>query len=135
MRTPVPGAWRPLRGTIPHIHDRAADASLDLPLFDNPPTIRVFNADCRAAGISKADHRGRVIDIHALPTTFGTHLAVSGVRPRVAQQAMRHSRLELTTQFYTDPILLNVAGAVNALPNFSNHKSEPSCQRLAPVGA
>jgi hypothetical protein len=47
------------------------------------------------------------------------HLAVAGVYPRVAQQAMRHSRMELTNQYYTDPILLDVAGAVNSLPDFS----------------
>jgi integrase len=64
-----------------------------------------------------------VIDIHALRTTFCTHLAVAGVHPRVAQQAMRHSRMELTNQYYTDPILLDVAGAVNALPDFSGTQS------------
>jgi hypothetical protein len=32
--------------------------------------------------------------------------------------AMRHSRIELTMNYYTDPILLDVAGAVEALPNF-----------------
>jgi site-specific recombinase XerD len=62
--------------------------------------------------------RGRVVDIHALRTTFGTHLAVAGVHPRVAQAAMRHSRIELTTNFYTDPALLDVNGAVNALPDW-----------------
>jgi integrase len=97
-------------------------------LFDNPPGIRVFDADCQAAGIAKNDARGRVVDIHALRTTFGTHLAVAGVHPRVAQAAMRHSRIELTTNFYTDPALLDVNGAVNALPDFAefNH-SEPYC--------
>ena len=88
-------------------------------LFDNPPGIRVFDADCQAAGIAKNDARGRVVDIHALRTTFGTHLAVAGVHPRVAQAAMRHSRIELTTNFYTDPALLDVNGAVNALPDFA----------------
>jgi hypothetical protein len=27
--------------------------------------------------------------------------------------------MELTNQYYTDPILLDVAGAVNSLPDFS----------------
>jgi len=31
---------------------------------------------------------------------------------------MRHSRIELTMNLYTDPVLLDIAGAVNALPNF-----------------
>jgi integrase len=95
------------------------DTSLDRPLFDNPPTIRVFDADCQAAGIAKTDARGRIVDIHALRTTFCTYLAVAGVHPRVAMQAMRHSRIELTTQYYTDPVFLDVAGAVNSLPAFA----------------
>ena len=33
--------------------------------------------------------------------------------------AMRHSRIELTMNLYTDPALLDIAGAVNALPNFT----------------
>ena len=33
--------------------------------------------------------------------------------------AMRRSRMELTMNFYTDPVLLDVAGAVEALPDFS----------------
>ncbi len=90
-----------------------------MPLFAHPPTIRTFDSDCRAAGIAKVDARGRVIDIHALRTTFATHLAVAGVHPRITQAAMRHSRMELTNTYYTDPALLDVAGAVNALPDFA----------------
>ena len=59
------------------------------------------------------------MDLHAQRITFCNHLAVAGVHPRVAQQAMRHSRMELTNEYYTDPILLDVAGAVNSLPDFS----------------
>ena len=36
--------------------------------------------------------------------------------PRTAQAAMRHSSLDLTMNVYTDPKLLNVAGAIEALP-------------------
>jgi hypothetical protein len=32
--------------------------------------------------------------------------------------AMRHSRMELTMNYYTDPTLLDIAGAVNSLPAF-----------------
>ena len=106
-----------------HLDDLGNDLPLDRPLFDSPPAIRVFDADCQAAGIEKTDARGRVVDIHALRTTFCTHLAVAGVHPRVAQQAMRHSRMELTNEFYTDPILLDVAGAVNSLPDFTGSKT------------
>jgi len=89
----------------------------DAPLFDVPPNLSsIFNRDLRAAGIPKRDDRGRVVDIHSLRHTFGTYLSKGGVAPRVAQAAMRHSTLELTMNTYTDPRLLDVAGALNALP-------------------
>ena len=53
---------------------------------------------------------------HALRHSFGTHLSAGGVHPRAAMAAMRHSRIELTMNLYTDPVLLDVAGAVEALP-------------------
>jgi len=93
--------------------------SLGAKLFTRAPAIRVFDADIRAAGIPKTDHRGRVVDLHALRHTFGTHLSAAGVHPRTAMAAMRHSRIELTMNLYTDPVLLDVAGAVEALPNFA----------------
>lgn len=50
---------------------------------------------------------------------FGTHLSASGGHPRTAMAAMRHSRMELTMNYYTDATLLDVAGAVRALPDFT----------------
>ncbi len=82
--------------------------------------VGIFDRDLAAAGIDKHDERGRSLDIHALRHTFGTHLSKAGVPPRVAQAAMRHSSLHLTMNIYTDPTLLDVAGAVNALPSFGS---------------
>jgi len=91
---------------------------LDEPLFSVPANlIKSFNLDLVAAGIDKEDERGRTVDIHALRHTFGTHLSKNGVAPRTAQAAMRHSSLDLTMNVYTDPELLDVAGAVDALPD------------------
>jgi hypothetical protein len=56
------------------------------------------------------------LDVHALRTTFGTLLSANGVAPRTAQQAMRHSDIKLTMGVYTDRKLLDVAGALDALP-------------------
>jgi integrase len=98
----------------------------------NPPTIRVFDADIQAAGIAKTDHRGRVVDIHALRHTFGTHLSAAGVHPRTAMAAMWHSRIELTMNLYTDPVLLDIAGAVNSLPNFA---AKPAQQAVIAAAA
>ena len=81
--------------------------------------IRVFDRDLEAAGIPKEDERGRTADIHALRHTFGTHLSKNGVAPRTAQAAMRHSKLELTMNVYTDPELLDVAAFMEALPRLT----------------
>jgi integrase len=87
------------------------------PLFNVPSGLtRIFDRDLAVAGIPKRDERNRVVDVHALRVTFGTHLCAAGVPLRTAQAAMRHSKPELTANIYTDPKLLDVAGAINALP-------------------
>ena len=90
--------------------------------------IRIFDRDLVFAGLArvetrngkdvvvKTDERGRTIDIHALRHTFGTHLCKAGVPLRTAQAAMRHSDPSLTANVYTDPKLLDVAGALESLP-------------------
>ncbi len=89
-------------------------------LFSVPKSlVRCLNRDLAAAGISKVDDRGRTVDVHALRHTFGTLLSKGGVAPRTAQQAMRHSDIRLTMKTYTDPRLLDVAGAVESLPALS----------------
>lgn len=89
--------------------------------------IRIFDRDLVFAGLArvekrggkevvvKTDDRGRTIDVHALWHTFGTHLSKAGVPLRTAQAAMRHSDPSLTANVYTDPKLLDVAGAVASL--------------------
>ncbi len=94
--------------------------SPDEPLFDVPAAlVKILNRDLEAAGIPKIDDRGRTLDVHALRHTFGTMLSTSGVAPRTAMSAMRHSSIDLTMSTYTDPRLLDVHGAVEALPMLS----------------
>ncbi len=89
----------------------------DTPLFNVPRGLRrILDRDLRRAGIPKRDERGRTLDVHALRTTFGTHLSKGGVPLRTAQAAMRHSDPSLTANIYTDPALLDVHGALDALP-------------------
>lgn len=82
----------------------------------SPNQVKVFNRDLVFAGIPKRDDRGRTACIHSLRHTFATLLTLRGVAPRVAQAAMRHSQINLTMGVYTDPRLLDVAAAVDALP-------------------
>lgn len=102
----------------------------DVPLFDVPTgLVRILDRDLAAAGIPKRDDRGFTVDVHALRHTFATHLVAAGVAPRVAQAALRHSTLELTMQLYTDPRLLDVAGALAALPALPTAGSTPEAAR------
>ena len=95
-----------------------ANLPTDYPLFNVPSAlIRILDCDLAAAGIAKRDDRGRTVDVHAMRHTFGTHLSKGGVSPRTAQAAMRHSTIDLTMSTYTDPRLLDVAGALEVLPS------------------
>ena len=90
----------------------------DTPVFDVPAKlVRILDRDLKAAGIPKRDDRGRTVDVHALRHSFGTLLSKGGVSPRTAMAAMRHSKLDLTMNVYTDPRLLDVHGALGVLPD------------------
>ena len=77
---------------------------------------RIFDRDLTVAGISKRDERNRVVDSHTLRVNFGAHMFAAGVPLRTAQAAMRYSKPELTANIYTDPKLLDSAGAIDSLP-------------------
>ncbi len=104
----------------------------DTPVFDvSAGLVRILDRDMTAAGIPKRDDRGRTVDVHALRTTFGTLLSKVGVAPRTAQEAMRHSDIRLTMGAYTDPRLLDVAGAVELLPALPLTKEGPQNEAAA----
>jgi integrase len=89
----------------------------DTPVFNVPSQLcKILDRDLRLAGIAKRDDRGRTLDVHALRHTFGTLMSKGGVAPRTAQAAMRHSKIDLTMNVYTDPALLDVRGALEMLP-------------------
>ena len=107
-----------LGGHVLRLPTAAPTLPLDTPVFIVPAgLVRILDRDLLLAGISKRDERGRTVDVHALRHTFGTLLSKGGVTPRTAQAAMRHSKIDLTMNVYTDPKLLDVAGAVEALPS------------------
>ncbi len=89
----------------------------DTALFDVPEKlVKILDRDLALAGIAKRDERGRTLDVHALRHSFGTLLSKGGVAPRTAQAAMRHAKIDMTMNVYTDPKLLDVAGALDTLP-------------------
>jgi integrase len=107
----------------------------DAALFDVPHKLcKILNRDLRLAGIPKRDERGRVLDVHALRHTFGTLLSKGGVAPRTAQAAMRHSKIDLTMSVYTDPALLDVRGALDALPALPLTSDTPEEEAIRATG-
>ena len=95
---------------------------------------KILNRDLRLAGIPKRDDRGRTLDVHALRHTFGTLLSKGGVAPRTAQAAMRHSKIDLTMNVYTDPKLLDVRGALDALPALPLQADQAEGEALQATG-
>ncbi len=92
------------------------------------PTARVFAIgkhwrasemvaeDLVAAEIPVHDEIGRVVDFHALRTTFGTNLARGGVALQLAQRLMRHSDPKLTSSVYTVLSRDDERAAITVLP-------------------
>lgn len=73
------------------------------PVFPLPKAWRsaeMLRADLDAAGIAHEDESGRVVDFHALRTTFCTMLARAGVAPKVAQRLARHATFAMTFDVY-----------------------------------
>lgn len=61
------------------------------------------------------------LDFHSLRHTFGSLLAASGVHPKIAQELMRHSNINLTMSIYTHAETSQVEAAVNNLPDLQRH--------------
>ena len=97
---------------------RPADSAATEPVVPQGafPNSATFQADVKAAGIERADAEGRVVDMHALRTTYITWLAVTGAHPKAAQALARHASIETTMGRYTDLSLIDMGGTVNRLP-------------------
>jgi integrase len=111
----------PLRGDLLELlrERRPADALPTDSVFParSFPNLRTFKRDLAAAGISRVDETGRIVDFHALRKSFVSGLVVAGVHPRTAQALARHAKLETTMGAYTDERLLDLRGAVERLPS------------------
>ena len=79
------------------------------------PHSVLFQAQLKAAGITKTDSQGRVVDFHSLRHTFCTNLHRAGVPQREAMELMRHNDPRLTSNTYADASLFSLRGAVAKL--------------------
>lgn len=84
---------------------------------------RMIAKDLVAAGIEQETEDGTV-DFHATRHSYITHLAMSGVHPKMAQSLARHSSITLTMDRYSHVGLMDQAAALEALPSLIAPKSE-----------
>ncbi len=87
----------------------------------------MIKLDYRAAGIDLDDNGSGRLVFHSLRHTFGTMLAAVGVHPKVAQDLMRHSDINLTMSRYTHTLKGQQAAAIESLPDFG--RDDPNIQK------
>lgn len=81
-------------------------------------TAEMIKEDLEEAGIDYCVV-GRYFDFHSLRHETGTLLATSGVEPKVAQELLRHSDINLTMSIYTHTLKGEKSRAVAKLPNLA----------------
>jgi hypothetical protein len=127
------------------------DAKLALGMAQSPPvevknviedllTLAVTTAVGEGEGQAKPvtkwslDGDGRIADFQALPHTFITNLANSGVHPSVARHLARHSDVNLALSRYTHGTLEGQSDAVESLPDISPQTEILSATRTDGIG-
>ncbi len=99
-------------------------------IFGFKPDRRTWKRHLAKAEIPYEDDSGRIADRKCLRSTFITHLALRGVDPRIVQRLARHKDINITMNYYTDPYLLDMQGAIEKLADVS-----PICHREKEIGA
>jgi hypothetical protein len=82
-------------------------------------TATMIRTDLRAARIPFQDENGRRVDFHALRHTCGSWMAAAKVHPKLIQEHMRHSTINLTMNRYTHVFKRDQAAAVASLPTLA----------------
>lgn len=99
------------------LRERCRDLPKDAKVIGVSPKINVrIRKDLAAAGIPFRDDSGRYADFHALRKCCATLLTMQGVHPRIIQQILRHSTVDLTMTTYTDATLLPLQEAMAKMP-------------------
>ncbi|MGP0070174.1 MAG: tyrosine-type recombinase/integrase [Isosphaeraceae bacterium] len=96
-----------------------------MPIFPLPHDkgAAMVRIDLGAAEIPYEDESGRFFDFHSLRCELATLADAAGVSPRVVQQMMRHSKLEMTGK-YTRPRVADLNAAAGMLPSLKARDSE-----------
>ena len=89
----------------------------------------MLKRDLQNAGLDYIDETGRYFDFHSLRGETGTLLAAANVKPKTAQEILRHSDVNLAMNIYTHSLTGQNAQAVESLPDLSPY--EPAIKNLA----
>ncbi|MBP7746967.1 MAG: tyrosine-type recombinase/integrase [Phycisphaerae bacterium] len=111
---------------------RPAGVDPGAPVFVTIPRCETFWADCERAGIECRVGDVLTVGFHSLRVTFCSELERAGVSPRTIMQLMRHTDYKLTAGTYTDPRVLDTAGAVGRLPEY--RQAAPDAIRHPMIG-
>ena len=113
----------PLRpDTAAELREAFASKTPEAKAFSMPgphKVVGMLRGDLAEAEIPYVDETGRYADFHAFRHTTGSFLAAVGVHPKVAQQILRHSKMDLTMSIYTHTLHGQESKAVAALPDLS----------------
>ncbi len=74
--------------------------------------------------VPEAGPDGKWIDFHCLRHTFATNLARAGVAPKVAQDLLRHSDINMTMKVYTHTLREDRLAAMERLPDVSGGQGQ-----------
>jgi integrase len=83
---------------------------------NNLPSMHWFYKDLKAAGITAINDKGERVDLHALRTTFGTHLNDSEMPFAQAKKLMRHKYDKMTSEAYYRPSTAILGAALTKVP-------------------
>lgn len=107
---------------VKHLQDWLADRPKGEPCWRGrwkANAAEMVRVDLASAKIEYRTEDG-VFDMHAMRHQFCTALAKANVPPTIAQQLARHSTIELTLGRYAHVGLIDMRGAVDALPSIPN---------------
>ncbi len=85
-----------------------------------PYRLMAFNRDLKAAGISKKDGRGKIVDFYSFRHSFAQRLKESGTPFAAAMRLMRHSDPKLLASVYGDQDAFALADHIAKLPGMPN---------------
>jgi len=112
------------KDTATLLEDHIRHKTPKTPLFTLPCKENMslmLKADLKAARVPYQDERGHYADFHSFRHTTGTWLTQSGVHPKIAQDIMRHTDVNLTMNTYTHVLMEKKTQAIDALPDLSIH--------------